>query len=72
MDFKRGGRKSKTKTLRVSPTLRVGKRRGETDDAANKSLDVSAGQRRCFLCQLACVPRHVNSDVRCFFEKEEI
>jgi len=32
--------------------------------ASNKLLDVSAGQRRCFLCQFVCVPRHVNAAVR--------
>ncbi len=50
--------------------LRVVKRRGEIEDASNKSLDVSGKQRRCFLCQLACVCRHVSSVVRCFVKKE--
>jgi len=54
-------------TLRVSSKVRAVKRRGEIEDASNKSLDVSGKQRRCFLCQLACVCRHVSSIVRCLF-----
>ena len=50
--------------------LRAVKRRGEIEDASNKSLDVSGKQRRCFLCQLACVCRHVSSVVgRFLFRK---
>lgn len=33
------------------------------DENAQQLLDVSAGQRRCFLRRLVCVPRHVNAAV---------
>jgi hypothetical protein len=37
----------KTKTLRVLPTLREGKRRAKDKIASNKSLDVRRKQRLC-------------------------
>ncbi len=44
---KHGGFENQANTLRVSLTLREGKRRGEIEDASNKSLDVRRKQRLC-------------------------
>ena len=55
--------------------LRVGKRRGELEDASNKSMNVRAKQRLCYervfllSAGLVAVSPHVISAVRRFFEK---